>query len=79
VKKLRIALAILILAILGIAIWMRLWPALGGRIEGARLKRVQASPQWRDGKFRNPILTRTMLLGRRQDVADALRRRGACP
>ena len=62
-KKLRITLAILAAIILAIALWVRLWPPFGGRIEGERLARVRASPQWRDGEFRNRILTRTMLPG----------------
>ena len=62
-KKLRITLVLVVLAVLGVAIWVRLWPPLGGRIEGARLERVRASPQWRDGKFRNRIPSRTMVPG----------------
>ena len=42
---------------------MRVWPPFGGRISGDRLERVEASPQWRDGQFRNRILTRTMMPG----------------
>jgi L-ascorbate metabolism protein UlaG (beta-lactamase superfamily) len=63
VKKLKVTLALLVVAILGIAIGMRLWPPLGGRIEGARLERVQQSPQWHDGEFRNRVPTRTMAPG----------------
>lgn len=62
-KKLSIALSVIALAIFAGLIWMRLWPPFGGRIEGARLERVRRSPQWRDGQFRNRILTRTMLPG----------------
>jgi len=28
--------------------------AFGRRAEGARLARMERSPQWRDGRFRNP-------------------------
>ncbi len=38
-------------------LFIRLWKPLGGRIEGARLARVRASPHWRDGSFRNQIPT----------------------
>ncbi len=30
-------------------------PALGGRAGGSRLERMTASPQWRDGRFRNEL------------------------
>jgi L-ascorbate metabolism protein UlaG (beta-lactamase superfamily) len=30
------------------------WPALGGRANGARRKRMEHSPEWRDGHFVNP-------------------------
>ena len=62
-KKLRITLLLLIAAIVVIAVFLRVWPAFGERIEGERLARVKASPQWRDGKFRNRLVTRTMLPG----------------
>jgi L-ascorbate metabolism protein UlaG (beta-lactamase superfamily) len=35
-----------------------LLPQLGGRARGKRLTRMQASPHWRSGRFRNPIPTR---------------------
>ena len=42
-----------------------LWPrALGGRALGERRARVQASPQWRDGRFRNRTRTATIPAGR---------------
>jgi L-ascorbate metabolism protein UlaG (beta-lactamase superfamily) len=34
-------------------LWLVAREALGGRVEGARLARVERSPQWRDGAFRN--------------------------
>ncbi len=37
--------------------WFR---AFGGRALGDRLARVRASPQWKDGRFRNPIPTITI-------------------
>ena len=30
------------------------WPSLGARPKGARLQRVEASPQWKNGQFHNP-------------------------
>ncbi len=39
----------------------RLLSSLGGRVSGARLVAAQASPQHRDGKFRNLLPTRLMV------------------
>ncbi len=51
---LRAAAALLAIVLLGAAsLWLLARDALGGRVEGARLARVEASPQWRDGAFRN--------------------------
>lgn len=36
---------------------LKVWKPLGGRVEGERLKLVQRSPHWRDGKFRNLVPT----------------------
>ena len=36
---------------------------LGAAPTGARLARIQASPHWRDGRFRNPVPTRKTLPG----------------
>jgi hypothetical protein len=51
----------LLLVLLGIVIVIVLAARLvfgmepfGGRLEGARLVRAQANPQWRDGAFVNP-------------------------
>jgi L-ascorbate metabolism protein UlaG (beta-lactamase superfamily) len=41
--------------------WFR---AFGGRSEGERLVRVRASPQWKDGRFRNTVPTVTVPPGR---------------
>ncbi|MGZ5440998.1 MAG: MBL fold metallo-hydrolase [Thermoanaerobaculia bacterium] len=79
-KKLAIIVVVFAAVVVGVAVWMRLWPPFGGRIEGARLDRVRASPQWRDGKFRNRVLTRTMMPGtlgktlRMQFFGDEIRR-----
>ena len=35
--------------------FLKLWPPFGGTISGERLKRVQASPHYRDGKFANTL------------------------
>jgi L-ascorbate metabolism protein UlaG (beta-lactamase superfamily) len=37
------------------ALWLSAREALGGRADGARLARVERSPQWRDGRFRNRL------------------------
>lgn len=34
--------------------------SLGGRMSGARLDRARRSPQWVDGRFENPMATRTV-------------------
>ncbi|MDF1501409.1 MBL fold metallo-hydrolase [Roseisolibacter sp. H3M3-2] len=53
---LRGVLALVVLALLGAgALWLDARAALGGRVEGARLARVERSPQWRDGAFRNRL------------------------
>lgn len=44
-------------AVLAVALALMLaqaWDALGTRATGARRARMEASPQWRDGAFRNP-------------------------
>jgi L-ascorbate metabolism protein UlaG (beta-lactamase superfamily) len=43
--------------------------SLGGRVKGPRLERARRSPQWRDGKFRNPQPTRMTT-----DTLDMMRR-----
>lgn len=35
--------------------WVLTWPVFGGRLEGERLKRAQASPQYRDDRFHNHV------------------------
>ena len=43
-------------ALLGmVAIWIAALEGMGARPEGARLAAMQASPQWRDDKFDNPL------------------------
>jgi L-ascorbate metabolism protein UlaG (beta-lactamase superfamily) len=44
-----------LLLVAGGALWLVARPAMGGRVEGARLERVERSPQWRDGQFRNEL------------------------
>lgn len=43
--------------------------AFGGIPTGARLERMQASPQYADGSFRNPTATLTMASGSALDLA----------
>ncbi len=52
--KLIAKLALLVIALLTLATWLvfRL-PGFGGVAEGARLARMQASPQWHQGRFEN--------------------------
>lgn len=45
---------LLLAALLCAVLLAQAWHALGHRAEGARLQRMQHSPQWRDGKFVNP-------------------------
>jgi L-ascorbate metabolism protein UlaG (beta-lactamase superfamily) len=48
------ALALVIVAVAGGGtLWLLARAAMGGAVEGARLVRVERSPQWRDGRFRN--------------------------
>ena len=46
---------VVVLAVGALVLWLAAREALGGRVEGARLARVEASPQWRDGRFRNRL------------------------
>ncbi len=39
----------------GGAIFMSAWEAMGARPDGTRLEAMQASPQWKDGRFHNPL------------------------
>ena len=49
-------LALVLLAVVGgSTLWLLARPAMGGAIDGARLARVEHSPQWRDGQFRNRL------------------------
>jgi L-ascorbate metabolism protein UlaG (beta-lactamase superfamily) len=50
-------LAIAVSAVAAIALFMRSWIPFGGSIEGDRLARIQRSPNWRNGKFRNLVPT----------------------
>jgi L-ascorbate metabolism protein UlaG (beta-lactamase superfamily) len=45
--------------------------SLGGKLSGERLLRARRSPQWRDGRFANPMATRTLVPG---GVGEMLRR-----
>ncbi len=44
--------ALMALALVGIV--ADAWTAFGGRADGARRARMERSPQWKDGRFRNP-------------------------
>ncbi|MFP2963822.1 MBL fold metallo-hydrolase [Myxococcus sp. 1LA] len=43
-----------LLAMLLAVVAIQAWPALGRGAEGARLERMERSPQWKDGHFDNP-------------------------
>ena len=51
----RIVVGLLVLAlVLALATWLVFqMPSFGGVAEGARLARMQASPQWHNGRFEN--------------------------
>jgi L-ascorbate metabolism protein UlaG (beta-lactamase superfamily) len=55
-----LVLTIAVSGVAAIALFMKSWSPFGGRIEGDRLARIQRSPNWRNGKFRNLVPT-TML------------------
>jgi hypothetical protein len=48
-------------AVVGLAL-MLAWTALGKLPSGARLTRIEASPNYRDGRFRNPVPIRGVSL-----------------
>lgn len=52
-----------VLAIGGSVIAALAWSAGGTQPSGERLTRIKASPQWADGKFKNPIPEVTNLWG----------------
>jgi len=56
-RRLLITAAATGVVVAGAAALLKYWKPLGGRIAGERLRRVQQSPNWRDGKFRNPVPT----------------------
>ena len=45
-------------SVAGVLLYAALAPALGGRVRGPRKERVEASPNFVDGRFRNPVETR---------------------
>jgi L-ascorbate metabolism protein UlaG (beta-lactamase superfamily) len=62
VKRLRrigLALIVIVIAVVVILLQSTEWlVSLGGRVKGARLDRARRSPQFHDGRFRNPEPTR---------------------
>lgn len=44
-----------VFALLSLGLLADAWTALGVQSEGERLARIEASPQWREGRFRPPI------------------------
>lgn len=44
-----------LLMVAGAGLWFLARESMGGRVEGARLERAAASPQWRDGHFDNRL------------------------
>lgn len=46
---------VLLLLTGSVALFMTFWPAFGGKMSGARLQKLQASPQYHDDKFVNVV------------------------
>ncbi len=47
---------LLIVLTIGVsALWLLARDAIGGRVEGARLARIERSPHWREGQFQNRL------------------------
>ncbi len=58
----RIALGLLVfLALFSIFVTIQMWVPLGKRPSGERLARMQRSPNWDDGEFKNPVPMRMSL------------------
>lgn len=58
-KKILLSIGFIILGLfIGGFLVMKLTPTFGGSIKGERLKRVMASPNYKNGVFQNPIPTR---------------------
>jgi len=56
VRKLPVALALIALLLVAAIAWVLSWPAFGGApLEGERLARARANPQFRDGRFVNVV------------------------
>jgi L-ascorbate metabolism protein UlaG (beta-lactamase superfamily) len=49
------AIIVLLCVVIGGVLFLKLWPPFGGTMSGERLKRAQASPHYRDGKFTNTL------------------------
>ncbi len=49
--------AVALTSLAGAAAYAAVAPRLGGRPTGPRRERIEASPNWRGGKFRNPVPT----------------------
>ncbi len=47
----------LALIIIFLIMYFNLAPQIGGKSQGERLQRMRASPNFKDGKFQNPIQT----------------------
>lgn len=53
---LRVLVALIAVLAMGAGgLWLAAREALGGSLDGDRLQRAEASPQWRDGRFRNRL------------------------
>ena len=46
---------VMLIVVSAVTLWLIARPALGARAEGDALARVESSPQWRDGAFRNRL------------------------
>jgi L-ascorbate metabolism protein UlaG (beta-lactamase superfamily) len=60
-KKIMIIIAVIILALAGSVYWFMQQSAFGTNPEGERLKRIESSPNYKDGSFQNLNPTEVML------------------
>ena len=66
-KRIALGLLLVVVVIVLVLLWSTEWLAsLGGRVEGARLERARRSPQFHEGKFRNPVPSRLVKTSTRE-------------
>jgi L-ascorbate metabolism protein UlaG (beta-lactamase superfamily) len=51
----RWAIVVLVFLVVGSALFLRNWSSFGGTVSGERLRRIEASPHYGDGKFENAL------------------------